>query len=139
MAIIKQTQVEISVRHRPQVSVNIYCPQSTVIQLFQSKEMLGLNICRKKHPNFILVIQSKGLNYFFLNIHPNMILFKKSEESKKKKTNFKSIEKTETLFIMLQLNYELKSFHYYATQLGPTGKILARIRVVQIQFLISNT
>lgn len=30
---------------------------------------------------------------------------------------------------MLQLNYELKSFHYYATQLGPTGEILAHYKL----------
>lgn len=71
-------------RYRPQASVNTQCPQSTVIQLFQSKEVLGLNILRKKHPNFTLAIQSNELNYFYPNIHPAMILFKKSEEFKKK-------------------------------------------------------
>lgn len=44
-----------------------------------------------------------------------MILFKEWKIKKKKPKKLKSIEKSEILFIMLQLNYEFKSFNYYAT------------------------
>lgn len=85
-------------RYRPQASVNTYCLQSTVIQLFQSKEMLGLSIFRKQAPKFHFSNTKQGTKLFLPEYSPCHNIVQK-EGRIKKKTKFKSIEKSETLVI----------------------------------------